>query len=244
MRVAHLIMFRIKICGLTTPADVDPVIRSGADAIGLNFYAPSKRFVDDDVAHEIVKAARVIDDSRSGNAPSDSDVQVVGVFVNEPVDHILRRAERLQLDWIQLHGDEPAEDVANLATRTPCRLLRAYRWDDRGLTPVLEHLDMCRAAGCELNAILLDASHAGQYGGTGKTLDWQHLADVLHQLPSGLPWLLAGGLTSANVSAAIRQLRPSGVDTASGVESAPGLKDPGLVNAFVHQAMTGFSGIR
>jgi phosphoribosylanthranilate isomerase len=138
----------------------------------------------------------------------------IGVFVNAPLEEIRRIAGEIGLDRIQLHGDEPTDFWTG-----PPPALRVVRGVDR-LT-----------AGDEL--VLLDAATPG-YGGAGEALDWNAVRAAVER--TGRRIILAGGLTPANVASAIAIVRPAGVDVASGVESAPGVKDPDKIRAFVRAA--------
>jgi len=219
-------LFQIKICGITSVKDAQWSALAGADAIGLNFYEESKRFISPDAAEAIVKAIppRVVK---------------VGLFVNTPVNEIEQIAQRLGLDLIQLHGDEPPEMIAELAERD---VLRAFRCSDNGFTQISEYLDHCRTATRLPSALLLDAHKPGQYGGTGEVIDWSLLAES-REMFAGLPLVLAGGLTPFNVAEAIAAVRPTAVDTATGVERAPGQKDPMLLRAFVSAAKKAFAAL-
>jgi phosphoribosylanthranilate isomerase len=165
-------------------------------------------------------------------------LQVIGVFVNAATDEILEIAEACQLDWIQLHGDEPPEQIRQLA---PWPVIRALPYGDAGLAPIRAHLDACDGAGRLPAALLLDAAAPGMYGGTGKPLPWQRLAKEL-PVRDALPWILAGGLTPVNVKQAIELLNPDAVDTASGVESSPGEKNAQLTRDFVAAVRQASSG--
>ena len=218
------VMFRIKICGITKPDDACLVAEAGADAIGLNFYAKSKRYVAREIAKEIA-------------AELPASVAKVGVFVNASAGEIRELASEVPLDYVQLHGDEPTEMIAELA---PLQVIRALRIRDSSLEPVQSFLD---ASGLtpNLKAILLDAYSSSEYGGTGQSLDWEALADS-RELFRDLAIVLAGGLTPDNVAQAIRLAQPFAVDTASGVESSPGVKDAQKVKAFVQNAKKVFNG--
>jgi phosphoribosylanthranilate isomerase len=161
----------------------------------------------------------------------------VGVFVNASVEEIERVAEQVGLDYLQLHGDESPELIERLAPR---RVLRAFRMGAAGWQPVVAYLTACRSKGFEPAALLIDAHAFGLYGGTGQTADW----NVVRARPNELgdvPIILAGGLTPVNVSAAAAVAVPWGVDTASGVETSPGVKDPVKVREFVSQARAALS---
>ncbi len=216
-------MFRIKICGITTVVDALAAAQAGADAVGLNFFPASKRFVAPERAREIAEALP-------------PRVAKVGVFVNAHEGDIRQAFASLGLDAVQLHGDEPPEFLAKLADLP---LLRAFRLDARGFPPVDAYLAACAGLGALPRRILLDAHVPGRYGGTGATLDWGTLG---REAPSATrpPVVLAGGLTPANVGTAIRLARPAAVDTAGGVEYAPGKKDHAMLAAFVAAARAAF----
>ena len=220
-------MFRVKICGITNGDDARMVAAAGADAVGLNFFPASPRFIDVATARTIIE-----------NLPP--EMTKVGLFVNATAKHIHEIVSQLPLDMIQLHGDEPPEFLAELSLP----VMKAFRIGEAGLLPVVEWLDRCRELGRLPIACLLDAFKPGQFGGTGKTLDWRALAAEktalrLHiesqKLPV-VPLVLSGGLNSSNVAEAILMFQPNAVDTASGVENSPGKKDATLVQAFVSAA--------
>jgi phosphoribosylanthranilate isomerase len=213
-------MLRIKICGITTPEDAVMAADAGADAIGLNFFAKSPRYVSP-------LAARTIAEAVSGR------VTRVGVFVNSTVAEVRGIASAVGLDLVQLHGDEPPEAAAELSDYI--RLMKAFRIGPEGSRPVLEYLDCFRRYSGRMQQVLFDAREPGQYGGTGKTADWNALKDY-SQDELRPPLVLAGGLTPDNVARAIQAVRPFGVDTASGVEQSPGHKEPALVSRFVAAA--------
>ena len=217
-------MFRIKICGITNLADAVMAAEAGADAIGLNFYPQSKRYVSPDNAQQICQAL----EEQFGDA-----VARVGVFVNTPVDQLQTIAEQVGLTAVQLHGDEPPQMVAELG-QLPVVRARQIEGDD--FLPILQDLADCQSAGRRPDAVLVDAAAAGQYGGTGETVAWDVVARHRHQL-ADTPLLLAGGLTPENVAQAIRAAHPDGVDVASGVESSPGHKEQAKVSLFVAQAL-------
>lgn len=212
-------MFQIKICGITRVEDARAATAAGADAIGLNFYGGSKRCIDQQRAAEILAALP-------------AHVLAVGVFVNAPANEVCRLFDELPLGLIQLHGDEPPEYLAQLGSRL---VMRAFRLGDKGWPPIVEYLGYRRP-----QAVLIDAFQSGQYGGTGHVADWHALADWRTHM-SDLPLVLAGGLTAENVAAAIEAVRPTAVDTASGVEVAPGIKDATKIGLFVRNAQAAFT---
>ncbi|MCA9099973.1 MAG: phosphoribosylanthranilate isomerase [Planctomycetales bacterium] len=222
-------MFRIKICGVTTIDDARLVGRAGADAVGLNFYPSSPRYL---AAERALGVAQAIPGS----------VSKVGLFVNADETTIIDAWDRLSLDYIQLHGDETPEYVARLAPR---RVIRALRVGPAGLAPVFEFLDRCREMGCTPAAVLLDAYDPHARGGTGKQVDWHAVSEYTMPPDSASlpPLVLAGGLHPENVAEAIHLVRPQAVDVASGVELSPGVKHPALVTAFVQAARRGFAAL-
>jgi phosphoribosylanthranilate isomerase len=241
-------MFRVKICGITSIDDALQAAEAGADAIGLNFYEDSPRFVPPDLAGEIVAAVREQHDARQ--------VQIFGVFVNATLDDIVwtfREGNLYGIEQavgIQLHGDEPpvllrelrqhgigtSQDLLHSLGYAPLTpVMRAFRCQSPDLAEVKTYLKACQDLKALPQAILLDAHQPGTYGGTGQPADWQAIGrqrDGLHEFPV----VLAGGLTPQNVAEAIRIARPSGVDVASGVEREPGKKDHAKVWAFVAAA--------
>jgi phosphoribosylanthranilate isomerase len=218
-------MFRVKICGITSLADAEAVAAAGGDAIGLNFYAPSPRFVAHDLAAEIA-------------AGTVNQLCRVGLFVNAPAAKVCRVFDELRLDLIQLHGDEPPEHLAELGGRP---VMKALRVSGRELGNLTAYLEECERLGCRLAAVLLDAYRPNQFGGTGATIDWAAARQLKERL-GPTPVVLAGGLGPANVAEAIRVAQPDAVDVASGVEAARGTKDPAKVTAFVQAALAAFRG--
>lgn len=199
-------MTKIKICGIKTLKDALAAIEAGADYLGFNFYPKSMRFIEKETCAEITSVLK----------KEHPQIRLVGVFVNSPVDEVKNILETCHLDLAQLHGDEAPEIFAQLAPHT----FRAFRGIPTDIT------------GYERNdapALLVDAAVKGVYGGSGVTADWS----VAAELAKKYPLLLAGGLTPENVADAVRQVKPWGVDTASGVEAAPGEKDASKMSAFV-----------
>lgn len=215
--------FTIKICGVTTPADAEMAARAGADAIGLNFYPRSKRFVTHEQARQIASAIP-------------RGVAKVGVFVNTSLDEITAAISAASLDMLQLHGDEPPEVLAQIQDSHPTTIMRAFRWGSDGGKPIDDYLARCSSIPSRPQVLLIDSQTEGQFGGTGATADWGMIFRWQQNRASTMPLVLAGGLTPANVVEAIRTAQPDAVDTASGVESSPGHKDAALVKAFVETA--------
>jgi len=205
-------MVQVKICGITNLADALAAVEAGADALGFNFYRRSPRFITTAAAHEII-------------ARLPSSVLTVGVFVNEAEPaQVARIAAQSGVAAVQLHGEESPDYCAAL---TGQQVIKALRVGD-SFTPE-------QAARYRTHAILLDAFSPHAHGGTGLSFDWS-LARRTRELVARL--FLAGGLTPANVGAAIAAVRPFAVDVCSGVEAAPGRKDAKKLRAFVAAVRT------
>lgn len=215
----------VKICGITDPATAEQVASLGANAIGLNFYASSPRSVTAETAREICRHVG-------------SSVEVVGLFVNHPLEAVREIVTSCGLTTVQLHGNESPEYVARLAETARLDIIRVYRVGPDGLDEVRSDLQQCRRLGIELRACLVDARVEGAYGGTGTCAPWNLLRDEWPQ-DQWPPLVLAGGLHPDNVAEAVRTVRPWGVDVASGVESAPGVKNLEQVRQFVKNARSG-----
>lgn len=207
---------RVKICGITTVEDARHAASLGADAIGLNFYEHSPRFVTLDKAGPILRALPPF-------------VEPVGLFVNQPLQQVFQTIGRIgRVRVIQWHG-EPRE----VADAYPFQLIAAFPVRDQdSLVQITHYLDACRGLGWLPTAVLVDAHVAGHFGGTGQTAPWELLADFRPDVPL----ILAGGLTPENVTEAIRIVQPYGVDVASGVEKSPGCKDPDKMRRFIQNA--------
>lgn len=205
---------RIKICGITRPEDVVAVARLGADAMGLNFYPKSKRYVSVAIAREIVAAAPAF-------------VDIVGVFVGATLQEVRETLRATGIGCAQFHHQEPPEMIRDLA---PWRTLRAFGWEGpQTAGEVDQYLKKCRDFGRLPAGVLLDTYKAGVSGGTGEAWHW----DQLGTWRPAVPLVLAGGLTPENVAAAVMRIRPDAVDVAGGVESAPGIKDLAKVADFI-----------
>ena len=205
-------MTRIKICGVTLPDDAARVAAAGVDFIGLNFWPRSKRYLVPERAPLIAAAAR------GSGTP-----KLVGVFVDPDPDEVLEIAKNVDLDIIQLHGDESADTCKRIS-------LAVYRpvWKAVAVSSVrdIEHLDAF-----PVEAVLLDAPTPGR-GGAGARFD-HNLARQARERHPRINVVLAGGLTAETVASAIAIVEPWAVDVASGVEAAPGIKDPAKLTAFV-----------
>lgn len=205
-------MTRVKICGITNLEDAQIAIDSGADAIGFNFYRDSKRFVDERDAAVIIQRIQ-------------GAITTVGVFVNHSIAEILETQSIAKFDVIQLHGDETQRFVNELRSETNSKIIKAFR--------VSAEFDVESVDRYNVDAVLLDSFSIMEYGGTGNTLDWNIAAKAAARFSDVY---LAGGLTPDNVALAIRKVKPSSVDVASGVESSPGKKDPIKVATFMKSA--------
>ncbi|MEK6262391.1 MAG: phosphoribosylanthranilate isomerase [Planctomycetota bacterium] len=213
----------VKICGITDERTAEAVCGLSPDAIGLNFHPQSPRSVTQVVAARI---AKLVPD----------EVLRVGVFVNRAAAEIEDLAKECRLDQVQLHGDESPEQIAEVRSRLPnIPVVRAWRMAGDSLADLEAHLSACGTLGIELAGCLIDSRVPGAYGGTGHTVAWDALARA-YRRDSWPPLILAGGLTSDNVAEAIRSTQPWGVDVASGVESAPGVKNIELVRQFIANA--------
>jgi phosphoribosylanthranilate isomerase len=196
---------RVKICGITNLADAQAAIAAGADALGFNFYEGSPRHISLKAAAEISKQLPLF-------------VMRVGVFVNADEDLVTRTISECNLSLLQFHGDEPPEFCAQFGLMS----MKAFQIRD---VESLKELPQFQT-----DAYLLDAFSAEARGGTGEKFNW-NLAIEAQKF--GKPVFLAGGLTPENVAAAVRTVRPFGVDVASGVESSPRKKDHAKIRAFI-----------
>jgi phosphoribosylanthranilate isomerase len=202
---------RIKICGITNSDDALAAVAAGADALGFMFYQPSQRHIALATAGEIIRALPPF-------------VARVGVFVDATEEFVRRAWGECGLDTLQFHGSEPPEFCRKFA---PAKVIKAFR---------IAGLESLRAVPAyDTHAWLLDSYVAGAPGGTGAKFNWSLAAEAKKL---GRPIILAGGLTPQNVAEAVRQVGPFGVDVSSGVESAPGKKDPRKIREFIAAART------
>lgn len=199
---------RTKICGITRLEDGLAAAAAGADALGLNFYDKSARFIG-------------IEKAKAMHAALPGFVTRVGLFVNADAEFVRAVLAAVPLDVLQFHGDESAAYCESFARP----YLKALR--------VKPGMDLAAAARPyeSAQAILVDAWDNEQFGGTGRTFDWSLLGAAV----SNTRLVLAGGLHPGNVAEAIRQVRPWAVDVSSGVESAPGIKDKGKIEQFISE---------
>ena len=199
----------VKICGITRSEDALDAARHGAHAIGFVFYAGSARHVAPRTAADIIRALPPF-------------VTTVGLFVDAEPDEVVQVLAQVPLDLLQFHGDESPEFCRGFGLP----YIKAVR-----VRPGLDLIQYARLHDAA-RGLLLDAYVEGTYGGTGTAFDW---GSIPHELPR--PVILSGGLNPANVTAAIRRVKPCAVDVSSGVEAAPGIKDAAKMAAF-------FQGVR
>jgi phosphoribosylanthranilate isomerase len=202
---------RVKVCGITRPEDAELAVELGAWALGFILWRRSPRAADPAVAAGIALALR-------------RRVELVGVFVNASLEEIALAAEALHLSHVQLHGDEGPAFCAEARRRTGAKVIKAVRVASAADFQALErfHTDLH----------LLDAAAGGKRGGTGETWDWALAARRRRTVPV----ILSGGVTAENVATGIGAVDPYAVDVASGVEAAPGVKDPDKLAAFMAAA--------
>jgi phosphoribosylanthranilate isomerase len=193
----------VKICGITRPQDAELAAGLGASALGFVFWPDSPRSVSVELAKSIVV-----------NVPP--KVMKVGVFVDQPVEQVAQIMDEVGLDIAQLHGHETPDYCRGLHRK----VFKAIDMTGNGLVKI---------AGFGPDVVLLvDAYDPVRVGGTGKTVNW----DSAREIAATRPTILAGGLNAANIKLAVRSVRPYGVDVSSGVESAPGVKDPNRLRTF------------
>jgi phosphoribosylanthranilate isomerase len=195
---------RIKVCGITRQRDAELAVELGASALGFVFWPASPRCVDVARARAIARAVSPL-------------VSMVGVFVNQPREDVRSLAEEVGLSAIQLHGDERLDAYDGL----PYRVIKAVA--------IGNDFDPLSVSNLPLEAtMLLDAHDPIKRGGTGRTIDWAKARAVARARPV----ILSGGLTAGNVREAMAAVEPHGIDVSSGVESAPGVKDPTKLRQF------------
>jgi phosphoribosylanthranilate isomerase len=199
----------LKVCGVTRPGDAAQLVRLGVDAIGVNFWPRSKRFLDPQQAAWLAELA--------------GRILRVAVTVNADPEPLIELFQKGWIDAVQLHGDETPDGA------------RVYR--ERGV-PLIKALGVPAEGGLDqadeygAAAVLLDTHAPGVYGGTGESFDWKRAVDFIHSHP-GLPLILAGGIVPENAALAVAQVRPVAIDVASGAESSPGIKDFTKVSALL-----------
>lgn len=208
--------FLIKICGLSTPETLEAALAAGADMIGLNFHPKSPRYVTLERAKELAAIAR-------------GKTEIVALIVDWDEQRADELTQALKPDWLQLHGLESPDLVEAIALTTGRPVMKAL-----GIATAADLMRVPRYAKVA-DLILLDAKppkDAAFPGGHGKPFDWSLLAG----LDPSQRFMLSGGLDPANVAEAIQVTHPAGIDVSSGVESAPGIKDPARIAEFIAAA--------
>lgn len=201
---------KVKICGITNLEDALFSAKSGADALGFNFYEKSPRYILPEKAREV-----------TGQLPA--NVLKVGVFVNENLEKVVETAAIANLDAIQLHGEELPEFADKLKAQTNLEIIKAFR-----VSPGFNPEDVLRY---EVDAVLLDAFSPKEHGGTGETFNWEIAGKVQEIFPK---MYLAGGLSVENIKEAIAMLNPYAVDACSCLEKLKGKKDFEKIDLFFH----------
>ena len=198
---------KVKICGITNVTDAHAAVELGAWAIGMIFHAESPRFC------ELEEAAAIATGLKR-------KVELVGVFVNAPLDEVIGVLESVPLTIVQLHGDEGPSYADEARRRTGLKLMKAARVRDGAAVRAL--------SAYRTDFHLMDSHVPGTWGGTGQRFDWKLAAEH----PREPPLVLSGGLDPENVAEAIEVVRPFAVDVSSGVEAEPGRKDPERLRRF------------
>lgn len=199
----------VKICGITNFEDAVNSVEAGADMLGFVFYRGSKRYIDPEKSASIIREVS-------------SFALCVGVFVNEDVDNVKRIVEQTMIDLVQLNGEESPEVCSKLREFVP--VIKSFKVGENFDEEVLKKYDV--------DFVHLDSFSFGEYGGTGKTFNWDAVAGL------GERWkiILSGGLNPENVQTAILKVKPYGVDVSSGVEEYPGKKSLEKVKLFIEKA--------
>jgi phosphoribosylanthranilate isomerase len=202
---------RVKVCGLTRLEDARLAVTLGADAIGLIFWDRSPRRVSPDQASALCETVPAF-------------VTRVGVFVNATPDEVRAIVDRVELDAVQLHGDETLDAYQSVRAK----LIKAVTLADDRAVAEAERLP-------GMVTPLVDAADRERRGGTGRLADWRRAA----RLAALRPTILAGGLTAENAARAVAEVRPWAVDVSSGVEDAPGIKSAEKLRAFFDAVRSG-----
>ena len=202
-------MTRVKVCGVARVEDARLAVELGAWAIGMVFHPESPRAVDPGTAEQIGQELK-------------RKAEVAGVFVNWPLDELEHMADRASLTVLQLHGDEGPVYCREAARRTGCKVMKAMQARDASAVRKLVSYR-------EVDLHMLDAHSESLRGGTGNTFQWE----LTEHHRSPVPLVLSGGLDPDNVAEAIERVRPWAVDSASGTEAEPGVKDPDRLAAML-----------
>jgi phosphoribosylanthranilate isomerase len=205
-------MVKVKICGITEVYDALSAVTYGADAIGFILYCKSKRYVDPKTVRFISKKLPPF-------------ITKVGVFVNEDRNAVLEILSYCGLDFAQLHGDESPDDCRYIGRE---RVIKAFRIKEEDDVKAIENYVDC------VSAVLLDTYSESEYGGTGRTFNWDIAKKVIDRFE--VPVILSGGLTPENIKEAVKSVLPFAVDVSSGVEEKPGKKDLSKVKDFIRFA--------
>jgi phosphoribosylanthranilate isomerase len=203
---------RVKVCGITNEQDAELAVELGAWALGCIFFDGSPRSCDPAVAAGIAERYR-------------RRAEIVGVFVDPALEDVARAVETLGLSAVQLHGSVGPTFCAEIGRRTGAKVIRAFEIRSNS------DVQASRAFRSGVDFHLFDTR---VIGGTGETWDWSL---ARHRGPRALPLILSGGLTPENVAEGIAAVEPYAVDTASGTEASPGVKDPDKLRAFFEAAM-------
>lgn len=207
---------QVKICGITQVDQAIAIAQQGATDLGFICVVESPRYVLPDRIAAIIRALQA----------ANLRLGTVGVFANATPANIQAVVNQTGLTAVQLHGSESLEDCQQVRSHLPqTKLIKAIRVRSQA------DLDLALTYAPHVDALLLDAYHPDQLGGTGLTLDWQSL----QTFAPPCPWLLAGGLRPDNVAQALSTLMPQGIDLSSGVEQCPGVKDLALVRQLMGQ---------
>lgn len=214
---------KIKICGLTRLEDAYTAIDAGVDYLGFIMYEGSPRHA---TRHDVRKIVQEL-------KTSDSCPLLIGVFVNESAGLMTSVLDYCGLDLAQLSGEEPPEVMTDPSSPIYGRSFKGIR--PQTMSEAASKAERYRppAPSEDQPHLLIDAHHPTLRGGTGQKANWQIAADLSHRISR---LMLAGGLNSSNVVAAIDAVHPYAVDTASGVEDSPGIKNPGKIRAFIRAA--------
>ncbi len=207
-------MTKIKICGITTPEDALFSCSAGADALGFNFSRKSPRYIQPDLAREIIRLLPPF-------------VATAGIFVEQEPEEINEICRRCNLDAAQLHSDRYTVEKTLAVSGT--RIIRAFRTSPDFSTDIVRNYSDTTG----ITSFLFDAYRKGQPGGTGERIEQETAKRIVKETEDLGHVILAGGLNPDNVADAIMTIRPYAVDTASGVEKSPGIKDHQKIMAFI-----------
>ena len=214
----------VKICGIRSCETAVALSQMGVDAIGLNFYPKSRRYIQPEIAQQIVQVLPL-------------GVEAIGLFVNQSAKDVHVICQQTGIQTVQLHGDETIDQMQELCSLDDYKIIRVFRSPERGellRIAFQKEIDSLVGSSIPIRAILVDAYVAGEFGGTGQTTCWD---DWLPELrgEDHFPLILAGGLLPENVSEAIETVQPWGVDVAGGVEAEQGIKDLERCKAFIQK---------